>query len=475
MNNSILFDTDSYKVSHWLQYPPGTEKVFLYLEARGGHYPATLFFGLQYYLKRYLQGSIVTMEDVERAKEFYAVHGEPFHYEGWKRIVEVHGGRLPLSIHAVPEGSIVPTSNVLFTVENTDPECYWLPGWVETILMRTWYPITVTTRSRFLREKILSYLIATSDDPQTEITFKLHDFGSRGVSSRESAMIGGAAHLVNFFGSDTVIGIQCANYFYNHEMAGYSIPAAEHSTITSWGREHECDAYRNMLRNFAKPGALVAVVSDSYDIYAASANLWGGELKEEVINSGAVVIVRPDSGHPTEVLPKLLGILEERFGTTLNSRGFRVLNHVRTIWGDGIDEVAIGEILDCITSLGYSATNIAFGMGGGLLQQVNRDTVSFAMKCSSILVQGEERDVYKSPIDSHGKASKKGRLDLVRTAEGYRTVKLPSDAGDSSLVEVFRDGEILKEYSLGEIRERANSEPGISVSARTEEVSEATV
>ncbi len=333
---NVILDCDSYKASHWLQYPPNTTSVFSYIESRGGRSDHTVMFGLQYYLQKYLTHQ-TTLAEVHEAEEFFKAHGEPFNAEGWHHIVNDHGGRLPLRIRALPEGTVVPVSNALVTVENTCPKCFWVTSWVETLRLRIWYPITVATESREIKKLIMSYLEKTSDDPKGEIAFKLHDFGSRGVSSQESAGIGGAAHLVNFMGSDTVAGVLTANRHYAERMSAFSIPAAEHSTITSWGREHEHEAYRNMLTNFAKPGALVAVVSDSYDIYNACEKIWGGVLKEEVVKSGATVIVRLDSGNPPEVVLKCLELLDKKFGHTVNSKGYLVLNNVRVIQGDGIN------------------------------------------------------------------------------------------------------------------------------------------
>lgn len=455
---SYLFDTDSYKVSHYKQYPPGTTSMFSYIESRGGEYDRTVFFGLQYYLKEYLSHR-VTVEEVEKAKEIFAVHGEPFNYDGWMYIAKELGGKIPVRIRAPQEGSIIPTSNVLVSIESTDPKVFWVVSWIETMLLRVWYPITVATRSNRIRQVIMEALNKSADDPNGEINFKLHDFGSRGVSSQESAMIGGASHLINFMGSDTVSGILMANEFYHIPMAGFSIPAAEHSSITSWGKENEVEAYRNMLRQFAKPGALVACVSDSYDLWNACSNLWGGALREEVRNSGAVVIVRPDSGDPTSVVLKCVQLLEEKFGSTINSKGFKVLDSVRVIQGDGINEESIKSILDNLLNHGYSATNIAFGMGGALLQQLNRDTQKFAMKCSHIFRGTDSVLVFKDPVTDHGKVSKAGRLDLLFNEEtGYETVRLTDNetAHPKSVMRtVFENGEMVGETTFDKVRAQA--------------------
>ncbi len=451
---NLLLRTDSYKASHWLQYPPGASRVHSYIESRGGAFPATVFFGLQAYLKEYLSRP-VSRDDVEEAAAIYAAHGEPFNREGWNLLVERHGGLLPVEIRAVPEGLVVPTGNPMVTIENTDPDFYWLPSYLETELLRAvWYPTTVATLSAAAKVTISRYLQATSDDVAGQIGFKLHDFGARGVSSLESAALGGMAHLVNFLGTDTVIALQAARRYYGAQMAGFSIPAAEHSTITSWGREGEADAYRNMLRQFAKPGSILAVVSDSYDIYNACDKIWGGELRQAVVDSGATVVIRPDSGNPTEVVLRVAQILAERFGTTTNSKGYRVLQHVRIIQGDGINLDSLRNCLSTLYHNGFAADNIAFGMGGGLLQQINRDTQRFAMKCSAMQVQGQWRDVYKQPVGDSTKASKKGHFALIEHDGRISTVSRQADetVGGDLLQPVFRNGVLLRDGSFDGIR-----------------------
>lgn len=451
MKYNLLIDTDSYKYSHIYQFPPNTTNMFYYLESRGGRYRQTLFFGLQYILKEYLTTQ-VTKEMVDEAEDFATNHGLPFAREAWMYIVEKHNGYLPVKIKAVKEGTIVPVSNVLMTVESTDPKCFWVPSFIETVLMRVWYPITVATQSWHIKQIIKSYLEKTSDDGavKSELPWKLHDFGSRGVSSSESAGIGGASHLVNFMGSDTVVGVRYANFYYHCKMAGFSIPAAEHSTVISWGKSHEVDAYRNMLQ-FAKPGSLVAIVSDSYDLEYAVEYLWGEQLHDEVVNSGATIVIRPDSGHPPTIVLKTLQLLDSKFGSSYNTKGYKVLNSVRVIQGDGINEESIREILELATKAGFSASNIAFGMGGALLQQVNRDTQKFAFKCSEVTVDGVRKAVSKNPITDPSKASKKGRLDLVRNFGKFETVQ---DNGFGSMLElVYENGKLMKDYNLKEIRD----------------------
>ena len=458
MSSNLILNTDSYKVSHWVQYPPGMDAMFSYIESRGGLYGSTVFFGLQTILKEYLTKR-VTLEDIAEAKELLTAHGEPFNEPGWRYLVEKHGGLVPVTIRAVPEGSVVPVLNVLATVESTDPRCFWIASYLETLLLRVWYPTTVATISWHIKKLIRGYLDETSDDAAGQLPFKLHDFGARGVSSLESAALGGLAHLVNFKGTDTIAALLAGRKYYSEPMAGFSIPAAEHSTITAWGRDGEEAAYRNMIRQYGKPGAIFACVSDSYDVFSAIEHLWGSRLKQEVIDSGATLVIRPDSGNPADVVEKCAVLLDRAYGSTLNGKGFKVLNHVRLIQGDGVNPTSIGEILERLKQAGFAADNIAFGMGGGLLQQLNRDTQQFAMKCSAARIDGKWVDVYKDPVTDHGKVSKKGRLDLVRDGATRQFLTYSMDTGSSSqpseLVEVFRNGEVVREWTLQEVRARS--------------------
>ena len=455
-SHNIILLTDSYKISHYKQYPPNTSTIYSYFESRGGRFENVVFFGLQYYLKEYLSGQVVTQGYINDAALLYEKHfgnADLFNRAGWEYILQHHGGRLPVRIKAVPEGSAIPVHNVMMTIENTDPECYWLTNFLETLLVQVWYGCTVATLSREIKRVITQYLEETGNPAL--INFKLHDFGFRGVSSVESAGLGGAAHLVNFMGTDTIAALTFIQSYYNTQNCyGFSIPAAEHSTITSWGRENEAKAYANMLTQY--PEGLVACVSDSYDIYTACDRIWGQELHDAVLARKGTLVVRPDSGKPSEVVLKVMEILGERFGTSTNDKGFKELHpNVRVIQGDGVDYDSIGEILSVLKQNGWSADNIAFGMGGALLQKLDRDTQKFAFKCSAAVVGGEERDVFKQPITDSGKNSKRGRLKLVRTPEGG-FVTLPEDAvGLDILQTVFENGVVKQEYTFDDVKHHA--------------------
>ena len=450
---NILLNTDSYKSSHYLQYPPKSQYVSSYIEARRPLGERTLFFGLQAFIKAYLLTPF-TREDLEEARVILTAHGLPFNYTDWEYILEKYDGYLPLEISAVEEGMLVPTSSPLVQVVNTDERLPWLTSYIETALLRAiWYPTTVATISYNIKQTIRRYLEETAEDVELLLPFKLHDFGARGASSDESAMLGGMAHLVNFQGTDTLSAIVGARRYYDCEMAGFSIPASEHSTMTSWTKEGEADAYANMLKQFAKKDALFAVVSDSYDIYNAVSKLWGKELKEQVKQSGATLVIRPDSGDPKTMVLEVMRRLYKSFGGAINAKGYIVLdNSVRVIQGDGVDAVAIEQILQALKEAGFSAENIAFGMGGALLQQPNRDTFSFAMKASAIQVDGTWRDVYKDPVSDSNKRSKRGRLALL---EDFSTIREEALEGRTNLLQpVYKNGKLLKETNFEAIRRR---------------------
>ncbi|XP_056429536.1 nicotinamide phosphoribosyltransferase isoform X1 [Hyla sarda] len=471
---NILLATDSYKVTHYKQYPPNTSKVYSYFECREKKtenskfrrvkYEETVFYGLQYILKKYLKGKVVTKEKIQEAKEVYREHfqDDVFNEPGWNYILEKYDGHLPIEVKAVPEGSVIPRGNVLFTVENTDPECYWLTNWIETILVQTWYPITVATNSREQKKILAKYLLETSGS-LTGLEYKLHDFGYRGVSSQETAGIGASAHLVNFKGTDTVPGIGLIKRYYGTKdpVPGFSVPAAEHSTITAWGKDHEKDAFKHIVTQFSS--VPVSVVSDSYDIYNACEKIWGEDLRSliESRSADAPLIVRPDSGNPLDTVLKVLEILGRKFPVQENERGYKVLPpYIRVIQGDGVDINTLQEIVEGMKKHKWSIENISFGSGGALLQKLTRDLLNCSFKCSYVVTNGLGVNVFKDPVADPNKRSKKGRLSLHRTPTN-EFVTLEEGKGDLEeygpdlLRTVFKNGKIIACYSFDDVRSNA--------------------
>ncbi len=459
-NPNPVLGSDSYKFTHYPQYPKDTRRVYSYMCSRGGFWPHGLWTGLQGILINQFEGKFFNEQNVKDAAAWSAKHffnDKIFNYKGWMRLLEKHGGILPLRIRAVPEGTLVPKKNVLMTIENTDDEFYWLTNWAETRLMRMWYPVTVGTLSFEIRQAIGKDLVRTGTPGL--IDYKLHDFGDRGVSSETSAALGGAAHLFNFHGTDTPEAIQWLQQYYGADMPGNSIPAMEHSTVTSWGKEHEVDAYRNMLTTF--PTGLVACVIDSYDTHNAVDKIFGEELREMVLRRNGTVVLRPDSGIASVVLDDMFNSISDKFGFETNDKGWKVLpSQIRAIQGDGVNYQTILGINASLIRNGWSMDNWAYGMGGALLQQQNRDTMRFAIKCCAIDRGGVWHDVFKDPTTDHSKASIGGRLSLVdRSVNGdgdFVTVRDPNAYGNV-LQTVFEDGELTARVTYDEVWNRTRS------------------
>ncbi len=449
MTNIILL-TDAYKATHWKQYPKDTKRVYSYFESRGGKFDETLFYGLQILLIKYLEGQVLEQWMIDEADAFLSeVFGvDYFNKEGWQYILDTYDGRLPVRIKAVKEGSVVPTRNVLMTIENTDDNVPWLTNFLETLLVQVWYPTTVATLSYEVKKLGQAFAEKTSDNPVSP--FLLNDFGFRGVSSVESAGIGGSAHLVSFLGTDTLEGIRYAKTYYNAEACGFSVMATEHSTTTIYGRDNELSAYEAFLD--ACPSGLLSVVSDSYNLYQAI-EWFGTKLRDKILSREGKFVVRPDSGDPVEVSLRCVQMLDAYFGSTVNSKGYKVLNpKVGVIYGDGINYYSIQLILENLERNGYAIDNIVFGMGGGLLQQVDRDTQKFAFKCSAALIGDEWVDVYKDPVTDNGKHSKRGRLNLVKNELGEYVTTSYRVCGDDELHTVFENGFLTNRLKFDDIK-----------------------
>merc|ERR1712012_147266 len=343
--------------------------------------------------------------------------------------------------------------------ENTDDACFWLTNYLETLLVQTWYPTTVCTQSREQKKIITKFLQETGSQDVIDKglhLFKLHDFGFRGVSSVESAATGGAGHLVNFLGTDTMSALMCVKDYYSEVISGFSIPASEHSTMTSWGKEKELDAMRNMLEQY--PKGIVACVSDSYDIFNACENYWGTELKGTIEKRDGFLVVRPDSGKLPDIVLDCLEKLESKFGHVKTPTGHKLLPPcIRMIQGDGINIDSLQVILQAMKDKGWGADNLAFGSGGALLQKLHRDTQKCAFKCSYVLTNGHGVNVWKDPVTDPGKKSKKGKLTLEKKDGKWVTVEggKGSPSADA-LVAVFRNGSLLVDDPFAKIRERSN-------------------
>ena len=461
IENNICLLTDSYKVTHHYFYPKGTEKVYSYLESRiGAEFNKTIFYGLQYIIKKYLEGQVVTQEKIDEADNLISAHigKKIFNKEGWQYILDEHDGYLPLEIKAVEEGSPVNVGNVLMTVENTDSESYWLPNYFESLLLQVWYPSTVATLSAEVR-KLCNFYLEITGSVKDNLDFMLHDFGYRGATSTESAMLSGSAHLLSFSGTDTIPALTIpGNYYNDSNLYGFSVQATEHSIMTSLGPEGEISQILNVIDNAEK--GILSLVIDSYNYrnFLTEAGRSGSELNKAILRflnvDGNKLVFRPDSGEPVSTTMDCLNLLSEGFGSHLNDKGYKIFDsNIGLLWGDGLNYHKIRDILFAMKSAGWAASNIIFGMGGGLHTSVTRDTQRNAFKCSAQLRNGVWYDIFKNPLDS-SKKSKTGRFKLIKEDKSFKTVLIDS-IGEDYLQTVFKDGTLLVDETFQNIKDRA--------------------
>ena len=469
----IIADGDTYKLSHMPQYIKGADKMVSYFESRGGIRDKVLNFGAQMIAKEYFLQRL-TKRQVKNMITWANKHMNGNMVKDLQialdAVVDELDGKIPIRIRNAPEGFMIPINNVILTIETTLPDPRWfsLVSYFETKLVRVWSPMTVGTTTFYVRKTILKALELSCDYPMEVIDWMFHDFGSRGTGGMEVSAFAGAAHLVNSRGTDNSVAVHALEFGYNEPMAGNSIAASEHSTTTTHGPEGEFNLVSQMFDAYANPGAIFATVIDSYDAIRFLRKIVP-QFKDRLIASGAKWIIRPDSGDPITMPIQCVIELEKIFGCTVNKKGYKVLNHVGVIQGDGIVPEQVTEILNKLMALGYSAENISFGMGGGLLQKNDRDTHKFALKCSAVRVNGEWIDVYKDPavydedwnkIDEVSfKSSKRGRLELLynKITDEWKTVRIeeiPDDLGDwkSMLETVMEDAHMVRDMTLTECR-----------------------
>lgn len=473
---NLLLQTDVYKFGHKDQYPPKTNKVYSYLESRGTREDGldyTVFFGLQYYLKKYFSRPI-THADVDEYEEVASgiLGPDNINPKQFRTLADL--GYLPLHIKAVPEGTVMPLRNALMTITNTHSDFAWLVNYVETLLMKIWSPITVASNSYRFRRMFNGFADRTCGNREY-VSFQMHDFGYRGCSSEESAAIAGAAHLLSFLGTDTVAAIRLLRDYYGaancNRAIGLSVPASEHSVMCAWDEGNDDFlAIENMLNLY--PKGIVSIVSDSYNLWKVINEYYCWSLKDKILAREGRTVVRPDSGVPLniicgdpagETLEEQMGVLrllERGFGSTYNKMGFLELDpHIGCIYGDAIFYDRAQQILSQMAGMGFASNQIVFGSGGLLLNNWSRDTLRMAIKAIYCEVDGKPRPIEKQPITDLGKASKKGLLKVTReeTELGitYKTSDQVSSAEEKQgiLETVFLDGKLVRDQNLDEIRD----------------------
>jgi nicotinamide phosphoribosyltransferase len=441
--------TDSYKSTHFLMYPDAKE-MRAYGEFRkkfdGIEDERLVVYGTKYYIenfishpldasdtlaaRNFLSAHILSPQRVQSNKYFEKTEKENIQNMNYLDLLLKHR-KWPVKIEAMPEGSVIRPHIPLYIITAKD-EHSRLCTFLETILTMLWYPCCVATLSRHTKTLIENAYKQSvpepdptlQDDPDNITTplgyrlsleTRLHDFGFRGCTSVEQSVIGGCAHLLNFAGSDTMSAAYYAQYMLNGGVpVAHSIPATEHSVMTSY--DSEIAAVKNLVDKF--PGGLISCVWDAYD-YDRMLNEGLPLLQEYIIKNQCTLVVRPDSGDPVEQVLKALKAGEMAgFPVTTNSKNYKVFKHFAVLQGDGINITVVKDILDTVIQNGFSACNVAFGMGGGLLQKVNRDTMSFATKLSYLKTKdGKEMVVVKAPAGQTGKMSFGGKMTVLHQVD----------------------------------------------------------
>ena len=465
MRRNLILDTDSYKRTHWLQEKPGMTHRYVYGEPRkGGRYPHISLFGTQMIAAdHFLQP--ITKEMIEEA-EWRSVTtfgtAKYFNKEVWEKVMKL--GYLPIKLMTAPEGSKIGEGNVCYTIESTRD---WFTNTVnalEPLLMHTWYPTAVATRSMYLKEKLKPIFEKSSMNPETAILYAVNDFGLRGATCHEAAARGGAGHLLHFRGSDNEPAQTALYDFYQNRDRLNSVWATEHSVALSFGLTdlNEKEYLLHQLKN-SDPNLIISVVIDTKDSDNFMQAIVGdAEITTLIKERPGRVVFRPDSGDPLTNILRYSDILATQFGFGINNKGYKTLdNNVGLIQGDGMDEDSIVQLYEDYLKAHYSADNLVTGSGGGLLQVgLSRDTSRWAIKPSFGIINGIEVNMQKIPKTDPTKGSKPGKLKLHQTSHGFMTISSAKETPQmfnsytDSLRTLLHDGQFYPE-SFDKILARA--------------------
>jgi nicotinamide phosphoribosyltransferase len=488
----FLTGTDSYKLSHWAQYPQGTTKVYSNFTPRYSRVDGlehVVFFGLQAFLSDWCGSAfddfLALPEDVavsayaDRVASIIGPSDDDF-----DRVRRLHRlGYLPLEFRALPEGSVAPMRVPLLTVENTHPDFYWLTNYIESVLSAAlWHPITSATLAWRLRALLNTWAQRTGGSAEA-VAWQGHDFSLRGLEGIGPAGSSGAGHLLSFTGTDSLPALDFVDTYYGDPLStrggvnglvGGSVPATEHSVMCAGGDENEEQTFARILNIY--PTGIVSVVSDTWDLWKVVTEILPS-LHDSITARAGKLVIRPDSGDPTKIIvgdpsapagsPQQLGLarlLAAQFGTTTNEKGYQVLDeHVGMIYGDSITYERAEEICSGLERLGFASTNIVLGVGSYTYQYVTRDTLGIAMKATWAEIGGEGHDLYKDPVtDDGGKRSAAGRLAVLTDgSDELRLVERATaqDEERSLLRPVWRDGRFLQTWSFRDIRENLWDSP----------------
>ena len=484
---NALHLTDGYKVDHRNQYPTGTELVYSNWTPRKSRIAGieeVVFFGLQYFIKKYLQEEFqnsffgqpkanVVEKYRRRINSYLGENAISFdHVEALHDL-----GYLPIEIKALPEGTSVPMRTAMFTIKNTLPDFFWITNFLETVFSCIlWMPCTSATIALAYRKKLEKYANLTGGD-LAFVPFQAHDFSFRGMAGMEAAMMSGAAHLLSFAGTDSIPAIDFLEEYYQadceKELIGASVPATEHSVMCMGTQEGEIETFRRLISKIY-PTGIVSIVSDTWDFWQVITEFLV-VLKAEILARDGKVVIRPDSGDPVKIIcgdpdapagsPEFKGAIEclwDIFGGTISEKGYKILDpHIGLIYGDSITLDRCERICNQLKIKGFASTNVVFGIGSYTYQYTTRDTFGFAMKATYGVVNGEGRAIFKNPKTDDGtKKSAKGLLsiDYINGAMVQQDEVTPTEEMSGLLETVFVDGQLIKETSLAEIRAVLNME-----------------
>ncbi len=480
MNPLLL--TDGYKLDHRRQYPAGTSLVYSNWTPRKSRIAGVeeiVLFGLQYFIKKYI------LEDFEqyffrqpKSKIIAEYSRTVNHYlgenqVGTQHIADLHDlGYIPIVIKALPEGASVPVRVPMFTIYNTLPEFFWLTNYFETLLSAIiWLPCTSATIAKQYRKVLDRYAQATSSVPEF-VDWQGHDFSMRGMAGMEAAVCSGAAHLLSFTGTDTIPAIDFLEKYYRADSAvaliGGSVAATEHSVMSMGTLADELGTFKRLITEIY-PKGIVSIVSDTWDLWKVLTQ-YSPQLKTHIINRAGKVVIRPDSGDPVKIIcgdadstseierKGVIELLWDTFGGSTNSKGYKeLIPQIGAIYGDSITIERAINICEGLKQKGFASTNVVLGIGSYTYQYNTRDTFGFAMKATYGEVEGEGRAIFKNPVTDDGtKKSAKG-LVKVEQKDGIYQVKDEvswEEEKTGDLKEIFRDGKLLVDWSLDEVRKR---------------------
>jgi nicotinamide phosphoribosyltransferase len=477
-----LLMTDSYKLAHLLMYPPKTQMVFSTWtprEARDGSTHVVVF-GVQAALRKLTQlwqEGFFDRPLADAYDEFASIHakflGEEPRREWKDAITRLHEiGRLPLEIRALPEGTLCPIRTPYLTIMNTDPKAAWLTNFIETLLStELWLPATDATIAYKNRRMVNGWAVRTGVDPET-LNFTGHGFEMRGMQNLEAGMRSGAAHLLSWWGTDTLSSFPFLSAYYDSavgvDYTAGSVPASEHSVMCAWGIGREKDLFE-WLATERFPDGFLSVVSDTWDLWTVIGEYLPA-LKDKIIKRDGRLVIRPDSGVPENILcgdpnaaegtMQRKGVVQslwDIFGGTTNDKGFKTLDtHIGVIYGDAMNYTRVDTILRRLAEQGFAANNVVYGFGSYNYTYVTRDTYGFALKSTAVIVDGEYRAIWKDPKTDNGtKKSQKGFV-VVNPDLTYTDKLTPQEYAEhkNALQVVFKDGTSQNAQTFKEIRER---------------------